>query len=279
MKKMKLLFLCGILLILFNSCSQKPVGVNFISIKGSDTMLLLVENLAEEFMRENENISIYVEGGGSRQGIKALYQEHVDISASSRPLETAEIQSLAERFSTLGVSNAIAKDALSIYIHPDNPLENLTIDQLRDIFEGKITNWEKINGINAPINIYVRNPNSGTNLYFREHILNGNNYDTSAVALSTTKMLISKIMEDEYGIGYGGIGYDNDGQGVLNINGYFPSAKNVRDNNYPISRYLYFYTLDSPKGHVKEFMDWVVSKKGQAVVERSGFIPIVNISY
>lgn len=260
------------------SCSYKTSGVKYIRIKGSDTMLILVENLAREFMKMNPDISIYVEGGGTKLGIKALTSGDVNISTASRPLSTDEIKLLADRYNKLGLSTVIAKDALSIFINPENNVKELSVRELEKVFTGDIKNWNALGGDDAEIKLIIRNPNSGTYQYFKEHILGGHEYDSSATIVSTTNSVISKILQDKYAIGYGGIGY-NKGQEFINVDGYAPTIQNVINNHYPISRYLYFYTLDTPRGHIKEFIEWTVSLNGQNIVKKSGFIPLVNKSY
>ena len=160
-----------ILLLIFNSCSFRPVETNEIKIVGSDTMLELTSNLAEHYMKENPGISIIVEGGGTAEGIKALIKNQTDICTASRNLKPDEAKLLADYYGSLGLVFLIAKDALSIYVNPNNPVKDLSINQLKDIYSGKTNNWAKLNGKDALIIPVVRNPNSGTYLYFMEHVL------------------------------------------------------------------------------------------------------------
>jgi phosphate transport system substrate-binding protein len=246
-----------------------------IRVKGSDTMLLLNRNLAEQFMRENPGISVYVEGGGTTTGVKALLNNSVEICAASRPLEPVEIKQLGENFNTVGMSFLIGRDALSIYINPDNKVRNLTIDQLNKIFKCEITNWSELGGMNKPIQPITRSSASGTYLYFRKHVLGGDNICNSIPFANTTKEITEFVNRNKNGIGYGGVGY-LDGTLQCSINSIDPTRENVLNNSYPISRYLRYYTSRKPKGNVKKFIDWVTSSKGQNIVEKSGYIPLWN---
>ena len=251
--------------------------ITYIKIKGSDTMLILTRLWAQEYMNINKNVSIYTEGGGSGNGIKSLIAGEIDICASSRPMKAFEVRQLAESHSRLGISFYVAKDALSIYLNQENPIGNLSMDQLEQIYTRKIINWAEFGGENHSIFLSSRSPNSGTYSYFREHVLNGNAFSDSIHIFNTTNAVIKSVEQNKYAIGYGGIAY---GENIMHaqVNGVAPTVENVRDNIYPISRYLYFYTIDSPKGEVKNFIDWVLSHDGQTIVAKSGYIPLWTLS-
>ena len=273
-------FLSSIVLIisLLNACSPKPLEMATIRIKGSDTMLELTKVLANKYMEENPGISIYVEGGGTATGVRALIRNEVEICTASRNLKPEEAKMLADYYGTLGMAFLIAKDALSIYLNINNTVHDLTIEQLKQIYECKIKNWEELGGKNEEIVPVIRNPNSGTHLYFREHILGGDEYCEKTVVKPTTRSVISFIEENENAIGYGGMGYKGN---IINprIEGIEPSSKNAQNGTYPITRYLHFYTSRSPKGAVKNFIEWVLSPEGQRVVENSGYIPLWEIPF
>jgi len=255
------------------SCHSEKIMTAKIRIKGSDTMFPLTQILAEEYMKQNPYISVYVEGGGTALGVKALVRGEIDICTASRNLTSEEAKIMAENFGTLGLSFLIAKDGLSIYLNSKNNIWSLTIEDLKKIFTCEITNWKKLGGDDAKIVIYTRSPNSGTYLYFQEHILEGKEYCNEAKVISTTKEIINKVSNEKYAIGYGGIGYD----GKVNhakINGIEPTEENVLNDKYPIARYLYFYTLNTPSGFVKDFIDWVLSPEGQKIVREEGYIPL-----
>lgn len=275
---MKRFILIISLILIFTGCVNKQIAVAKIRIKGSDTMLLLTQRLAEEYMRNNPGISIYVEGGGTSSGVQSISDATADICTASRTLNPQEVKVLSEKFSSIGLSFLVARDGLSIYLHPDNPVKNLTISQLEDIFTGKIINWKEVGGSDIIIEKIVRTPNSGTYTYFKEHVLNGKEYDSNSIVKHTTNSIIKHISKSENAIGYGGIGY-NDGIRLSNINGISSSEENVRNNDYPICRYLYFYTPSQPRGEIQKFINWVMSIKGQKLVKESGYIPIWRITY
>lgn len=266
-------FIFILIIIVVFGCSFNSSKENIILIKGSDTMFMLTKNLSDEYMKTHPRVSIYVEGGGTELGVKSLANGETDICTASRPLKPAEVKILADKHSIIGMQTLIAKDALSVYLNPKNQIDNLTIEQLKKIFTCRITNWSEINGTDQKILPIIRPPNSGTHFYFKEHILNGEEYCENAIVKSTTNEIINEVLQNENAIGYGGIGYK---EGVVHakINGITPTEKNVINNLYPISRYLNFYTLDTPRGIVSDFINWVVSPDGQKVVEKSGYISI-----
>lgn len=242
-------------------------------IKGSDSMFLLVQKWADEFMRLHKDVSLYVEGGGSRSGIKALIDGTIDICATSRPLTSEEVQMLAKEHRSIGVSIFGAKDALGIFVHQTNPVSNLSLEQLKKIFTGEIINWKEVGGYDSPITIYSREPNSGTYMYFEDHILLGEQYSSNCIVALGTKNLIESVSKDSFSIGYGTFVYANNVK-LLSINGISQTTENVRNGTYPISRYLYFYTVNIPEGSQKSFLDWIVSPEGQKIVKEIGYVPL-----
>ena len=275
MKKIIKLISLIIILIIEGCAGIHQTQVNVIRLKGSDTMLLLTTRWAEEYMKYHPATSVYVEGGGSALGFKSLIKGEIDICAASRPMRANEAHQLAEKYKKIGIGFWVAKDALSIYLNPANPVRNLSLIQLKDIFTGAITNWEQLGGENIPIKVIIRSPNSGTFLYFKEHALYGEPYTPVAQTMATTAAVVNAVAENEAAIGYGGIAY---GQNVIHckINNVAPTEENVRNDFYPIIRYLYLYTIDTPRGEVKSFIDWVL-KDGQKIVKQVGYIPIWEV--
>jgi phosphate transport system substrate-binding protein len=237
-------------------------------------MLYLANLLATEYMRNNPSVSIYVEGGGTSTGIKSLSEGTIDICTASRTLKGEEVKILADNYRSIGMSTIIAKDALSIYVNINNPINNISTKEIKKIFKCEITNWNELGWENKVIIPVSRNPNSGTYLYFKEHILDGEEYCEEVQIKPTTESIIKSVTDNLYEIGYGGIGYLTDSVKTLNINGVSPADENVIEGTYPISRYLHFYTLRQPEGEVKKFIDWVISDEGQKVVRESGYVPI-----
>ncbi len=254
----------------------RPQRTPTIRLVGSDTMLLLTQRWAERFMLSNagSGIAVYVEGGGSTRGIQLFIDGKSDICASSRPLSATEIHQIAERYGTVGLAHRVALDALSVYVHPSNPIHDLTIDQIARIFTGDIQNWKDVGGPRASIHVVTRNPSSGTYYYFKEHVLGEAAYSPRAETLASTADLIERIAADSFAIGYGGLGYGSERVRSLRVNGIEAVEENVRNDTYPIRRYLVFNTLKFPSGPVRSFIDWVISDEGQVCVREAGYIPL-----
>jgi phosphate transport system substrate-binding protein len=235
-------------------------------------MLPLTKSWAKAYENTHPGIVVSVAGGGSAVGVKCMINGEIDICVTSRPLKPGEAQQLAQRYNRIGMGYLMAKDALSIYLNPGNPVNNLTIQQLRDIYTGNITNWKDISGLDEPISVIIRSPDSGTYLYFKEHILEGVAYASNAHIMPTTSAIIEKVVQNRGAIGYGGIAY---GPNVVHakIDGITPTEENVRNDTYPIIRYLYLYTIDIPQGKIKGFIDWIM-KEGQKIVKEVGYIPL-----
>jgi phosphate transport system substrate-binding protein len=262
----------------FSGCSFKPFDNSSISIKGSDSMLLLTEKLANEYMKLNPSVSITVSGGGTATGIRSLINGEIDICTASRNLIPDEAKSLADYYGSVGLFYLIAKDALSVYVNQYNPVKNLSMDELKNIFECDVTDWSKLGGKHQKIIPVIRNLNSGTYLFFKEHVLSGGDYCDDAVVEATTAEIIKFVEENENAIGYGSMGYKGK-IAYAKINGIEPSEKNAQNDTYPLTRYLHFFTTQVPKGTVKKFIDWVLSPEGQKVVKQSGYIPLWEIKY
>ena len=254
-------------------CSFKPTENSSIKIKGSDSMLLLTENLANEYMKLNPGVSIYVYGGGTATGIRALINGEIDICTASRNLVPDEAKTLADYYGSVGLFYLIAKDALSVYVNQYNPVKNFSVDELKNIFECEITDWSKLGGKQQKIIPVIRNLNSGTYLFFKEHVMNGGEYCDEAVVEATTSEIIQFVGENENAVGYGSMGYKGN-IAYAKINGIEPSEKNAQNDTYPLTRYLHFFTTQIPKGTVKKFIDWVLSPEGQNVIQQSGYIPL-----
>jgi phosphate transport system substrate-binding protein len=248
-----------------------------LSLKGSDTMVILAQRFAEGYMHAHEGTTIQVSGGGSGTGIAALLDGTTDIADSSRPISERETTDLQTRQHAAPHETRVAIDALAVYVNQSSSLESLTMDQLSQIFRGEVTNWSAVGGPDAPIVLYSRENNSGTYAYFKEHVLHDADFAAQAQTLPGTAAVINAVSHDPNGIGYGGIGYA-EGVRVLSIaNGGAPVAPtmaNALSGAYPISRYLYMYTAGEPSGLAGQFLAWVVTAEGQALVEEAGYYPL-----
>lgn len=247
-----------------------------LTIKGSDTMVILVQRWTELY--PTKNISFQVTGGGSGTGIAALINGTTDICASSRPMKPAEIAQMKEKFGRVPVEIRVARDGISIYVHKDNPISKITLKQLKEIFSGKIKNWKQLGGADHSIILYSRENNSGTYEFFKEHVLSKKDFAPTAQHMPGTSAVVGAVAMDRWGIGYGGAAYTVGVKEVpvaLDENNtyYFPKEENILSGKYPISRFLFFYIKDKPQGQMKEFIDWVIGKGGQKVVNDVGYFP------
>jgi len=269
--------LAGALLLTATALAAGAAPSARIRVKGSDTMLLLARRWAEAFMATHPGVAVEVDGGGTATGIRALIAGDADVAAASRPLRPEESQQLAERHGTLGYSVLTARDALSVYVHPDNPVTDLSTASLRAVFTGAVRRWSELGGRGGEIVVLNRNPSSGTRLFFAEHVLGGEDYTRRDRVLATTAAIVEAVRQDPDAIGYGGIGVA-EGVRLCTIDGVAPSAEHVRDGTYPIARYLYLYTAVPPRGAVKDFIDWVLGSEGQAVVAEVGYVALHGVA-
>ena len=249
-----------------------------ITVKGSDTMVILAQKWAEVYMKSNPNAAIQVTGGGSGTGISALINGATDIANSSRKMKPTEKDKLKARYNTLGVEVACAKDGITVYLHPANKVQELTIKQLGEIFKGNITNWKDVGGADADIKLYGRENSSGTYVFFQENVVKGD-YAPSCQTLPGTAAVVNAVKKDPNAIGYGGAAY---AEGIeickvkkdANSTAYVASAETIAKNQYPISRYLYMYLKNKPTGAMKSYIDWILSPEGQKLVVEMGYFPV-----
>ena len=249
-----------------------------LSIKGSDTMVILVQRWAELFPQEG-NIEFEVTGGGSGTGIAALINGTTDICASSRPIKRTEVRMLRSRYGYRGMEVRVAKDGLSVYVHDGNPVRELTLDQVKQIFTGELKNWKDVGGNDAPIMLYSRENNSGTYEFFKERILGNEDFAARAQHMAGTAALIHAVSKDPNGIGFGGAAYATTVRPLAlaesaDSPAVEPTKEAIMDGTYPVWRFMYFYLNERPVGKAKEFIDWVISEKGQSVVSDVGYYSI-----
>jgi len=249
-----------------------------ITVKGSDTMVILAQKWAEVYMKSNPNTAIQVTGGGSGVGISALINGATDIANASRKMKPTEKDKLKARYNTLGVEVACAKDGITIYLHPSNKVKELTIEQLGKIFRGEIKNWKEVGGADADIKLYGRENSSGTYVFFQENVVKGD-YAPSCQTLPGTAAVVNAVKKDVNGIGYGGAAY---AEGIeickvkkdVNSPAYLATAETIKNNEYPITRYLFMYLRNKPTGAMKSYIDWILSPEGQKLVVEMGYFPV-----
>lgn len=249
-----------------------------VTIKGSDTMVILTQKWAEVYMKKHKKTKIYVAGGGSGHGFESLINGSTDVANSSRLIKPSEKKSIREKFGTEGVQIPCAKDGLSIFLNNANPVVELTIDQIGAIYSGKIKNWKEVGGEDAPIQLLGREDSSGTYEFFKEHVVK-TEFSSHCQIFSGTATLVYTVSKNKYSIGYGGAAYTD---GVKNCKvkkdtsskGVLPTATTIKNHTYPISRSLYMYLKEEPTGDTKAFVDWVLSPSGQKLVEEVGYYPL-----
>lgn len=249
-----------------------------ITVKGSDTMVILAQRWAEIYMKKNPAVSIQVTGGGSGVGIAALINGTTDIATSSRPIKSTEVEKLKERYNTLGVQIPCAKDGITIFLNESNKVKELTLKQLSDIYQAKITNWKQVGGEDAPIKLYGRENSSGTYSFFKDEVIKGD-YAASCQTLPGTAAVVNAVKKDKYGIGYGGAAYAAGVKHSLvkkddKTPGSLPTAENIAKNVYPITRYLYLYMRNKPTGETKKYVDWILGPEGQKIITEVGYFPV-----
>ena len=250
-----------------------------VTVKGSDTMVILGQRWAEAYMAAHPGAVVQVTGGGSGTGFAALINGTTDICQASRPIKDEETRQMEAKYGQPPHQTVVARDGIGVYVNEGNPVAELTMAQLKDIYTGSITRWNQVGGANAPIVIYGRENSSGTYEYFKEHVLEKADYAATVQTLPGTAAVVNAVSKDVNGIGYGGAAYlkgvrecavrpDGASPGVL------PTAENVRTGAYPISRELYFYSRKAPEGPMKAFVDFALSDPGQKLVTEVGYFPV-----
>ena len=250
-----------------------------ITVKGSDTMVILSQRWAEQYMAKNPDISVQVTGGGSGVGLSALINGTTDIANASRPMKKGEMDKLKMRYNSLGYETKAAKDGITLYLNESNGVSEMTLDQIKAIYLGEITDWKDVGGQDAKIVLYGRENSSGTYVYFRDNVLNGKDYSPTMQSLPGTAAVVNAVSKDNLGIGYGGAAYAK-GIKILKVKkdpsspAYEPTPETIKQDQYPITRYLFMYTRAKPSGEIKNFIDWTLSDEGQAVVIKVGYFPV-----
>lgn len=251
-----------------------------ITVKGSDTLVILAQKWAEVYMSKNPNTKIQVTGGGSGVGMAALQNKTTDLANASRKIKGGEVAECIKAFGRRPTEYKVALDGLSVYVNESNPIGELTVDQLAQIFTGKIRNWKQLGGADAPITLYSRENSSGTYEFFKEHVLKGADFASSAQTMPGTAAVLQSVAKDKNGIGYGGAAY---GAGAKHLKikkteaspAIEPSEETVVKGTYPIWRYLYIYVNPAlDKGEVAQYLNWIRSDEGQALVKDIGYFPL-----
>jgi phosphate transport system substrate-binding protein len=273
-----LVALLAVSLLFSSGCSRNGQSSSRVVIKGSDTMVRLMSNLAEAYMASHPKARIAVTGGGSGTGIAALLNGTTDICAASRPLRQEEIRQAAG-LKIQPVTAVIARDGASIVVNAANPVSELTIDQLKKIYTGEFTNWREVGGTDGKILALARESSSGTFLYFQEHVLDKADYMRKLLVVPSNAEVINAVRDDVHGIGYVGLAYAvHSSDKLLGIKAapdsaaVIPSQQTVDTGLYPLSRPLFLTTNGAPSHEVKSFIDFCLSEPGQSIVTETGYI-------
>jgi phosphate transport system substrate-binding protein len=250
-------------------------------------MVNLAQAWAEEYAKVDPTVSVEVSGGGSGTGIAALSSGTVDIANCSRRFEPQEIEQARKNTGKAPREFMVGFDALAIYVNKNNPLNEITIGQLADIYAegGKLTKWSEL-GVKLPdgsdeIIRISRQSNSGTYFYFREAILGkGRDFKLGSRDMQGSKDVVELVANTPSAIGYSGMGYNTPAVKQLRVSkkagepSYAPTVETTLNHTYPIARPLFMYTLGEPTGAVRKYLDWVNSETGQKIVLRSGYVPL-----
>ena len=261
-------------------CTTAAGSTGTITVKGSDTLVVQAQKWAEVYMSKKPDVKLQVTGGGTGTGFAALQNQTTDLCNASRKIRAAEIAECIKSFGRRPIEYKVCLDGLSVYVAADNPVKELTLEQLLLIFTGKIKNWKAVGGNDAPITVYSRENSSGTYEFFKEHVLDGRDFAATAQTMPGTAAVLQAVAKDKNGIGYGGAAY---GAGAKHLAikknesspAIDPTEETVVKGTYPIWRYLYVYVnpgLD--KGDIAAYLNWIRSDEGQKVVKDVGYFPL-----
>jgi phosphate transport system substrate-binding protein len=291
MKRLVILIATCFALFLLTSCgpdsseTASDSSASYIENKGSDTIVNLALAWAEQYQSDHPEVRISVTGGGSGTGIAALVNGTVDLANASRQIKDEEV-SEAKSNGVDPMEHIIARDAIAVIVNPENSVNELTLQQIADIYSGKISNWSEVGGENRPIVRLSRETNSGTHVYFLETVLRMGNSDnktlfsTDTLLLPSSEGIIAEVRQNPNAIGYDGLGYVPDDLKMIAIaeqdGGAYvlPSIPTVNDKTYPIARDLYMYTNGEPTGVVREYLAWILGTEAQQIVADLGFVPV-----
>lgn len=274
------------------ACARRPDATgaaarasSAIENKGSDTIVNLALAWAEAYQTVRPQVSIAVTGGGTGTGIAALMNRTADIANASRQMKEDEIAA-ARAQGIDPVEHTIAIDALAVIVNRENPVDELTIGQLSDIFTGRIANWREVGGRDAPIVLVSRETNSGTHVYFLDEVVRRGDKKAKDVFAPETLLMpssvgiTSEVRRNPNAIGYDGLGYITIEEKVIAVASapgrpyVRPAVATAADGTYPLSRALYMYTAGEPTGEIAAYLDWIVGPAGQAIVQKLGFVPL-----
>ena len=282
--------ICTAVLVIAATGCGGDKGSEAIQVEGSDTMVNVAQAWAETYHQKHPEVTVQVQGGGSGVGIASLIDGVCDMANASREMKDAEKEKVKANHNGKEAKEfVVGYDALAVYVHKDNPLDSISLEELAEIYGdgGKITDWSQIKrpqpGLTGEIALVSRQNSSGTFAYFREAVLGKNrDYRIDAVKMNGSKEVVGHVSKTTAAIGYSGMGYATDDVKVLKVSkktgepGVAPTVENAQSGAYPITRPLRIYTAGEPTGNVKEYLDWILSSEGQKVVRELGYVPLSN---
>lgn len=256
-------------------------GRRGVTVKGSDTMVILGQRWAEAYMAAHPGTVIQVTGGGTGTGFAALINGTTEICQASRSIKEAEQEQLQAKFGRRAVEVLVARDGLAVYVNEKNPVASLTLEQLRALYQGRVRNWKDVGGPDAPVLLYGRENSSGTYAYFKEHVLENGDFAAEMQPLPGTAAVVNAVLSDPNGVGFGGDAY---ARGVRLVplragagaDPVLPTIAAIDDGTYPLARGLFFYLRDEPAGAAKEFVDFCLGPEGQKLVAEVGYFPLAR---
>jgi phosphate transport system substrate-binding protein len=290
MKRIAILIITSFAIFVLTACgpgspeTASDSSAAYIENKGSDTIVNLALAWAEKYQSDHPDVRISVTGGGSGTGIASLVNGTVDIANASRQIKAEEVET-ARSNGVEPMETIIARDAIAVIVNPENPVSQLTLQQISDIYSGKLSNWSEVGGEDRPIVRLSRETNSGTHVYFLETVLRLSSkedktlFSTDTLLLPSSEGIIAEVRQNPNAIGYDGLGYVPKDLKMIAIaeraGGAYvlPSITTVNNKTYPIARDLYMYTNGEPTGVVKEYLDWILSAEAQQIVADLGFVP------
>ena len=275
-----------------NSQNSAQAGSNskqaYIENKGSDTLVNLALAWAERYQNDHPEVQISVTGGGSGTGFTALINGSIDVANASRGIKPEEVDE-AKKNGFEPIEFIVANDAIAVIVNPENPISELTLEQVSRIYKGELTNWKELGGEDRPIVRLSRETNSGTHVYFLETVIRlGSSKDKAifsadTLLLPSSEGIISEVSDNPNAIGYDGLGYVTKDVKMIALaktageKYVLPSAATVISNQYPVSRHLFMYTRGQPEGVEKEYIEWILSPEAQDIVTELGFVPVIPV--
>lgn len=289
LSKNSILFPLFLFCLIFVQCNKRSGDSETIQIKGSDTMVNLVQAWVEAFRLVDPSIDIEVSGGGSGVGIAALERGAVDIATASRNIKENEAKAVTKNTGNEPVEFIIAFDALALYVNKNSPIDSITLSDLARIYgdDNRVRHWKELNVTipdvkNDKIIRVSRQSSSGTYEFFREKVLHNKDFSLGSCDMNGSKEVVELVGSTKTAIGYSGMGYATETIKMLKLmketddTAISPSVDNTLSKKYPLARSLQMYTLGQPKGAIKKFLDWILSEDGQRLVAENGFVPVMS---